>query len=530
MGGNESNNLVKGALILTLAGLVSKVLSAGYRIPLQNLTGDMGFYIYQQIYPFLGMALVLALYGFPSAISKMTSEFRENGTPITLKNIYIPFFIILMCIHLFIFACIYLNAAGIADWMGDPNLTKALQSTAFVFLFIPFTALLRGVFQGYYQMRPTALSQVGEQLIRVSIIITAAILLVNNQWNIYIIGQAGALAAIAGSVSAIIILGIFFIKKAPWSTDYSVIPWGYYWKMLLFFGLIAALNHMILLVIQLADAFTLIPSLQEFGMTPAAAMEAKGIFDRGQPLIQLCTVLGSSFALALIPSLSKEKLRNRPVETYHFAGSALTFSFFLTVGATVGIIFIFPEVNRLLFQNQLGTESLRILMLAIIFCSLAITAISILHGLNRMKRTAFFILLALAIKWIGNQLLVPLWGITGSALATVIALICLCYLVFLALKKDLPELNFFRQLNWPALMIAGVCMGVYLLAIDLFIPDSFLTGRPILFVYVMFVALSGAGIYLMILLKLGAFTDKQLQMLPSASFLIRFQRGRKNDG
>src|SRR5699024_10487474 len=79
----ETNKLFKGALILTFAGVLSKILSAGYRIPLQNLTGDVGFYMYQQVYPILGMATVLALYGFPSAVSKMVSDVKSEGKGIS---------------------------------------------------------------------------------------------------------------------------------------------------------------------------------------------------------------------------------------------------------------------------------------------------------------------------------------------------------------------------------------------------------------------------------------------------------------
>ncbi len=60
----------RGAIILTIASFVTKVLSAFYRIPYQNIAGDVGFYIYQQIYPFYGFCLILATYGFPIIISK----------------------------------------------------------------------------------------------------------------------------------------------------------------------------------------------------------------------------------------------------------------------------------------------------------------------------------------------------------------------------------------------------------------------------------------------------------------------------
>jgi len=46
---NQPHWLFQGAVILTIAGLLSKVLSAVYRVPFQNIVGDTGFYIYQQV-------------------------------------------------------------------------------------------------------------------------------------------------------------------------------------------------------------------------------------------------------------------------------------------------------------------------------------------------------------------------------------------------------------------------------------------------------------------------------------------------
>lgn len=83
---HDNTDVMKGALLLTLAGLAGKVLSAGYRIPLQNLTGDVGFYIYQQVYPFLGIVTILSLYGFPSAISQITAELLARGRGVSFRH------------------------------------------------------------------------------------------------------------------------------------------------------------------------------------------------------------------------------------------------------------------------------------------------------------------------------------------------------------------------------------------------------------------------------------------------------------
>src|SRR5690625_5267642 len=178
MGGNESNKLMKGALLLTLAGIISKVLSAGYRIPLQNLTGDIGFYIYQQVYPLLGMAMVLGLYGFPSAISKLTVDLRAEGKEVALRNFYKPVFIILARINVALFLLVYLNAHFLALLVGDMNLVATYQNAAFIFLLIPLKALLRGVFQGSNEMKRTAYSHIGEQSISVYINIYVFVLVI----------------------------------------------------------------------------------------------------------------------------------------------------------------------------------------------------------------------------------------------------------------------------------------------------------------------------------------------------------------
>src|SRR5690625_7667090 len=94
-----TKRVVKGAMLLTIAGLISKVLSAAYRIPLQNLTGDFGFYIYQQVYPIIGTVMILSLYGFPAAVSKLTAETIEDNRSLSLQHFYIPIFIILFAIN-----------------------------------------------------------------------------------------------------------------------------------------------------------------------------------------------------------------------------------------------------------------------------------------------------------------------------------------------------------------------------------------------------------------------------------------------
>lgn len=531
MTGNESKRIVKGALLLTLAGLISKILSAGYRIPLQNLTGDIGFYIYQQVYPILAIAIILSLYSFPSAISKMAMDVKAAGKSLTFKGFFGPVFIILAVICTPIFVFLLMNADALALFVGDENLAGIYQLSAFIFLLVPFTAILRGYFQGNIVIKPTAYSQIGEQIIRVSVIIFAAVWIFTMGSDIYDIGRAGVIASVLGATAAILILGLFLLRYDKGRLSQSknrvdAIPWNYYIRTLLTLGLVASLNHMVLIIIQFADTFTLIPGLMDYGLTQLEAMEAKGVFDRGQPLIQLGTVLGSSFALALLPSVTKEKLRTNANTLYAHLQGTLLFSFYLAAGATIGLILLFPEVNTLLFQNGKGTTDLQILVLSIFLSSLAMTGAAILQGLEYRKRTAGFILIAFFIKWTANQLLVPWWGITGSAIATVLSLLSLSVLVSFELKRQLPELCFFRRMNWLAFVKASVVMVLFVLGMDWIFSAHAAASRIYLLFYCVGVSITGGGLYIYCLVRWHAFREEELRMLPMRSLFLKIHNRR----
>ena len=74
MAKNQMQRVMQGAFVLTVASFVAKLLSAIYRVPFQNLVGDEGFYVYQQVYPIYGLAMTLALSGLPQFISKYVAE------------------------------------------------------------------------------------------------------------------------------------------------------------------------------------------------------------------------------------------------------------------------------------------------------------------------------------------------------------------------------------------------------------------------------------------------------------------------
>ena len=88
----ESSNekltsVVKNGGLLVLAGLFAKILSAIYKVPFQNWTGDEGFYVYQQIYPFYALLVAFSLNSFPLIVAKLLIEKRNDECHYWLRQL-----------------------------------------------------------------------------------------------------------------------------------------------------------------------------------------------------------------------------------------------------------------------------------------------------------------------------------------------------------------------------------------------------------------------------------------------------------
>lgn len=516
------NQLISGALILTLAGMISKVLSAMYRIPLQNLTGDLGFYTYQQIYPLIATVIILSLYGFPLAVSRLTAEQLKNGQILTYRYYFLPIFIILMLINGVVSLVLFIFAPTFAHLMHDEYLTLPLQLSAVLFLLIPFLSLFRGVFQAELEMKQTAYSQMVEQLIRVTIIILSAWFIFKGRIDVRFIAELGVIASIAGMIVAIFLLAVLFFRRYPLRSKLpsvkSGIDWRSYTGTIVTFGIIAALNHLTLIFIQFIDVFTLVPQLIKTGLTPLVAMEEKGIFDRGIPLIQFGAVLGSSFALAFVPSITKQ---SRP-EQKQSIRDAMAVSIYVAAGATIGLIVIYEEVNRLLFQDNVGTSVLQILALAIFLLSLSITGNAILQAYGHVKWTVAALVISLIVKILLNYLLIPLWQTHGSALATIVSLLCLTLLTIGGMYRHV-RFSPWKEIRLFPLVSAGSAMALYLFLVK-WLLQAVVLSRFSLLIFVIVLVSSGAVIYLLILLRYGALQERQIDAFPFSEKIVAIQK------
>lgn len=459
-------SFVRGAAILGLAGLISKILGAVYRIPYQNITGNEGMYVYQQVYPLFSTLLILATAGFPIAISKVVSERIAMGDEVGAKQVYKVSAISLLLTGVIFFSFLYFGAPWIARWMGNETmLTLPIQAVSFALLIVPVMAAARGYFQGYQDMIPTAVSQVVEQFVRVCTILLLAYLMMTLGYGPVYAGAGAVFGAFTGAVAGFFVLLTFMRRQrkvyaVSALSNAKPLANGKVLKEIFLIALPICLGSLVLPLYQLVDSFT-VANILEQGAGQAFAIEQKGIYDRGQPLIQFASFFASAISLSIVPSIADLRMRGEVKKAEERSRLALRITWMLGLPASVGLFIIAEPANVMLFEDSAGSQALAILAFSAFFSTLGITSAGILQGFGRLYLPVVFLLFGSIGKVVLNYALIPEMGIVGAAWASVLAYALSTYLTLFACRKQFQD-----TMSQKGSQVWGGIMAIALLAIS----------------------------------------------------------------
>ena len=168
------------------------------------------------------------------------------------------------------------------------------------------------------------------------------------------------------------------------------------------------ISNMLLIFMQFADSLNLYSLLVASGLNAEEAKAWKGVYDRGQPLIQFGVVAATSMSLSLVPLIANEKMKGHNESLRKFIQLALKGGFVIGLGAAAGLFGIMEPTNIMLFENAKGTEVLRLLGWMILPASLIITVVAVLQGLGLLFFPAVVVLGGFAAKYAFNVLFIRL--------------------------------------------------------------------------------------------------------------------------
>ena len=127
-------------------------------------------------------------------------------------------------------------------------------------------------------------------------------------------------------------------------------------KELTIVSLSVSASSLILLLFQLVDSFTVFQILLSNGFLEEIAMETKGVYDRGQPLVQMGILIASTLSLAIVPLIAHHTTRNNGIGALPFIRLTFRTAFLFGWAAAVGLALVLPFVNEMLFETRTGSD------------------------------------------------------------------------------------------------------------------------------------------------------------------------------
>ena len=173
----KNSLFLRGIFVLGFSGVLCKLIGMFYRIPLTNILGSGGMGVYGLVYPIYSLLLVVSSSALPLALSKIVAEnvaLKDYNYIRRLKKIALNLMLLIggvLTLLLIIFSGQITNLQGVAE-----------AKLAFIFiapsiLIVGLICVYRGIFQGLVEMKPTAISQLIEQCIKLVLGLILAILL-----------------------------------------------------------------------------------------------------------------------------------------------------------------------------------------------------------------------------------------------------------------------------------------------------------------------------------------------------------------
>lgn len=518
--------MMQGAFVLTFASFIAKLLSAFYRVPFQNLVGDEGFYVYQQVYPIYGIAMTLALTGLPQFISKIVAEKQEVSEQKRVLKQLFPFVFSIACLYWLFF---FFGSHEIAKMMGDHNLAPLIQVVSFTFLLVPMLSFYRGNFQGHLFMTPSAISQVAEQFVRVIVIWIAAYCFAKYGWSVYRTGTVAMAGALFGGMVATLILGYYDHKIHAGSKEYLT-KWivnseskTLFGRLLLEGGLVSVYSAFLILF-QLVDSFFVKNALVASGLNDATAKVEKGIYDRGQPLVQLGLVVALALSSTFLPALTKYFISKNESRFLQAAKIFLRLTTAMATAASVGLILLIPYMNFTLFKDYKGNGVLGVYVCSIAFMAIIQAYQSVSQSRNKFINPILAAVIGLLAKMCLTRPLTQIWGTMGASISTILGLAITLFCLVLFSKKEI-RLFFIEDHFIEKLIVSLGFMIIVLLCyqgILAMLFGSIEHRSQALLVTLIGVATGGIS-FLFMIIRIKLFTVREWLSLPFGAKILRMK-------
>lgn len=507
------SKFLKGTFILLIAGLITRVLGFIYRIVLARSIGEEGVGLYMMAYPTFILLVTIVQLGLPVAISKNIAEAEAKKDYGEIKKILVVSLSITISLSLILTpALILLGPLLSTTLFTDDRTYYPLMAIIPAVPIIAVSSVLRGYFQGRQNMRPSAFSQILEQLVRIALI--ASVTKAFFPYGVEYAAAAAMAASVIGELVSLIYLLTTFKLKKRFKLRKNFFQFVHKGKKtfndLMSIALPTMGSRMIGSVAWFFEPIVVAHSLAIAGVLAMDATKQYGaLTGYAMPLLMLPSFVTFSLATSLVPAISEaNSVRNFKLIEYRLQ-QALRWTF-LTGGLAVIVLYVLADpLMQLMYGSNKGSYFIQLMAPFFLFYYFQGPLQAVLQSLNLARAAMINSLIGAVVKTGVIFLLASQasFGITGAALGIIVGFVLVTILHFATVLKKVSISLYIRDYAKGFIAMGAAGWLGYWIFEHVFIAEH-------LAVRVLSSA-TGMGIaYLAMLLVLGLIKREELQRIP----------------
>lgn len=528
---NTKKTFMSGVLLLSLSTVLVKIIGLVYKIPMLSYLGSEGMGYFNSAYEIYALFCVISTAGLPVALSVLISGALAKGDGGQVRRIYRTSLSVFLLIGVLGTAVMVLFARRFCGLMKSDNAYYCILSIAPTVFFICLSSALRGYFQGYQKMLPTAISQILESAGKLIFGLLFARMALARGYETPVVA---AFAGIGLTLGTAVSVGYLLVEKARFrpreecDTD-RLSKHSFSEKRreirkdLSRLAIPMTLGASLVSITKLIDMTMILRRLQAIGYTEIAANEAYGSYTTlALSVFGLLPALVNAVALPLVPMLSAAIASGDREQQAQIIKSSYRMTSMFAVPAALGISAYARPILLLLFGREPEAVALAAPLLSYlglsVFLSCMITATnSVLHAYQVVNRPILSMLGGALIKILTAYFLIgnPNIALAGAPISS---FFCNATVVMLNLwfASRLCPISDLKSIFVKPLATSTVSIGVsYLFYLML---ASHLGESAVLTLVSLLLAVT---LYLLLSCLFGVFCEEDILALPMGEKIYR---------
>lgn len=424
----KSKKFVADVGITFIASIASAIIALPITIILGRYLGAEDLGIYRMVYTIYGIVMLFAAIGIPAAIIKYVAEYQDDEEKVC-RIISSGVFVSIILGFIFFITLFYFSN-GLANIFDMPELNKLIRILSLVFPFSLVGSTLLATLNGFRRMKMHAYATIIQSIL----MLCSTVLLIYIGYGVFGVIIGIVISSIGSCLYLIWILKIYFVKL-------TITQFINNSKMMLYFGGQTLIANSINMINYQADTLMVgyFLTKTDVGFYAVAVVFAK-----------LLWLIPDSIQRITYPMISEYHGKKRHEIVRQVV--TLTMKYTACISVIIGtsmMIFAKPIITMVFGISFI--ESLQpfyILVVGTMIFGIVKSVNSLFASIGRADLFAKIPAVSAIFNIALNLLLIPIYGITGAAMATMASL--LVYVIFMMyymkkLLKITPDIFWYTK-------------------------------------------------------------------------------------